>query len=273
MTDPKNSALVIAGHGSTQNPDIQRADPSPCGRRSVAAGVFRGGLLPSWKEEPYYRDVRGHGEISGGFRGAELHQRGVFTKTVIPPGTWRWTARSHAGEAARSATANPLETTPGRPAFPTAEARAVAPDARPCETSLVIVGHGTGRRRQLGGGREEAGPPDRRNWNITAEVLSAYMEGVPLISGVAHIHHTAERRRRPVLHLHNRGLHSYQDTPSVLGIAQETPAGRPASRRMFSNTIPTGSAAAGFTTEAAPCRHRSRALRGRHRPRSGRRVC
>jgi len=216
MTDLKNSALVIAGHGSTQNPDSStptRAHADEIRRR----GIFSEVVCCFWKEEPYYRDVLGMVKSPEVFVVPNFISEGYFTKTVIPremaldgPLT-RQGARvirycEPAGNHARMTD------------LLIAEARAVAPDVPPAETSLVIVGHGTGRDDNSA----EAARKQVRliaETGIYAEVLSAYMEEVPLIAEW----HTFTTQPNVVVvpFFISNGLHSYQDIPVLLGIAQE----------------------------------------------------
>ncbi len=213
----KNSALVIAGHGSTKNPDSSaptRAHAEEIRRR----GIFSEVACCFWKEEPHYRDVLGMVESAEVFVVPNFISEGYFTKTVIPremglegPVTRRGSRTIRYCE--------PAGNHPRMTALLMAEARAVAPDAPPSETSLVIVGHGTGRDENSAAAVRwqvrliaEAG--------VYAEVLPAYMEEAPLISEW----HTFTTRPNVVVipFFISDGLHSRQDIPALLGIAQES---------------------------------------------------
>ncbi|TSA31941.1 MAG: cobalamin biosynthesis protein CbiX [Verrucomicrobiaceae bacterium] len=216
MTDLKNSALVIAGHGSTQNPDSSaptRVHADEIRRR----GIFSEVACCFWKEEPYYRDVLGMVKSQEVFVVPNFISEGYFAKTVIPremaldgPLTRRGgrTIRycEPAGNHARMTS------------LLIAEARAVAPDVPPAETSLVIVGHGTGRD-------ENSAEAARKQVRLIAktgdfaEVLSAYMEEAPLIAEWHVI--TTQPNVVVIPFFISDGLHSYQDIPVLLGIAQE----------------------------------------------------
>lgn len=212
----KHAALVIAGHGSTQNPDSSvptRAHADEIRRR----GIFSEVACCFWKEEPYYRDVLGMVKSPEVFVVPNFISEGYFTKTVIPREmTLDGPLTRRGGRTIRYC--EPAGNHARMTGLLLAEARAVAPDATPSETSLVIVGHGTGRDDNSA---EAARKQVRQiaETGIYAEVLSAYMEEVPLIAEW----HTFTTQPNVVVvpFFISNGLHSYQDIPVLLGIAQE----------------------------------------------------
>jgi len=213
MNPYANSALVIAGHGSTLNPDS--SSPTLVHAEAIRQrGIFREVVSCFWKEEPSYREVLRMVDSP------EIHvvpnfiSEGYFTRTIIPremeldgPLTRRDGREIHYCEPAGSHS--------GMTALLLREARDVAPDVPPQETSLLIVGHGTGLndnsavaaklqvRRIL-----ESGP--------YAEVAAAYMEEAPLIQEWDAF--TTQPNVVVVPFFIADGLHSYQDIPALLGI-------------------------------------------------------
>lgn len=216
MTNLKNSTLVIAGHGSTQNPDSSaptRAHADEIHRR----GIFSGVVCCFWKEEPFYRDVLGMVDSPEVFVVPNFISEGYFTKSVIPREMGLEGPLTHRGERTIRY-CEPAGNHSRMTGLLMAEARVIAPDAPPSETSLVIVAHGTGLN-------ENSAEAARRQVRLIAEtgayaeVFPAYMEEVPLISEW----HTFTTQPNVVVvpFFISDGLHSYQDIPVLLGIAQE----------------------------------------------------
>jgi sirohydrochlorin cobaltochelatase len=105
-------------------------------------------------------------------------------------------------------------------------AQQIAPGVLPAETSLFIVGHGT----NLNDNSAVAAKREVERiaaLGIYGEVLSAYMEEEPLISK------WDEYSKYPhvvvVPFFISDGLHSYEDIPVLLGIADESPGAASAS--------------------------------------------
>lgn len=142
---------------------------------------------------------------------------GYFTETVIPrelgldgPLTVR------GGRTIRYC--EPVGNHPGMTGLLLKRAAEVAPGAPPEETTLVIVGHGTGLndRSAVAAKREVAAISAMGRYG---EVRNAYMEEAPLIA------EWADWSRLPnvvvVPFFIADGLHSYVDIPVLLGIEEE----------------------------------------------------
>jgi len=143
---------------------------------------------------------------------------GYFTKTVIPremglegPVTVR------NGKTIKYC--EPAGNHPEMTALLMREARAVAPDAAPSETSLLIVGHGTGLNDNSATAAKHQVAEISKAGEY-AEVLSAYMEEPPLIAEWDTF--TSQPNVVVVPFFISDGLHSYQDIPVLLGIHSET---------------------------------------------------
>jgi len=212
----KNSALVIAGHGSTLNPDsslptLRHADEI---RRR---GVFAEVACCFWKEEPSYREVVRMVDSSEIFVVPNFISEGYFTRTIIP--REMELAGPVTGRDGR--TIRYCEPTGNHPRVTDlllAEARAVAPDVPTSETSLLIVGHGT----ELDRNSAAAAQLQVRRIAATGlypEVLAAYMEEAPLIREWDLF--TSQPNVVVVPFFIADGLHSYQDIPVLLGIEDE----------------------------------------------------
>jgi len=227
----KNCALVIAGHGSTQNPDS--SSPTLAHARSIReAGIFQEVAVCFWKEEPGFHEVLRVVESEVVYVVPNFISEGYFTRTVIPremglegPTTRREGREIHYCDPAGSHAA--------MTELLMRQAAAVAPGVNPRETSLVIVGHGTG----LDANSAEAAKIQSAKIAETgryAEVLAAYMEEPPLIAEWDRI--ASQPNVVVVPFFISDGLHSYQDIPVLLGIRAEI--GPAASRSAVFDTNP-----------------------------------
>ena len=230
--DPATSALLIVGHGSTLNPDS--AAPSLV----HAAAIRRRQLFAEvqcvfWKEEPGLRDwpFLFDESIRDVHVVPNFISEGYFTRTVIPrelemngiPGavtTRESGQRWHYGE--------PVGNHHSMTDLLLRRAREVAPDVPEAETSLLIVGHGTGLNDNSAvAAKFQAGKI--RDLGRYAAVLNTYMEEPPLIADWARLTDTPNVIVVPFFI--SDGLHSYQDIPVLLGIESEITASASERRR------------------------------------------
>lgn len=221
--DFQNSALVIVGHGSTVNPDSS-APTLDHARRIREMRIFAEVAVCFWKEEPGFAEVLRSVDSAEVFVVPNFISEGYFTRSVIPremgldaPTTQRHGRVIHYCEPA------------GNHASMTSllvrQAKAVAPGISPAETSLFIVGHGTGLDENSAAAARFQALRIAAEGEY-AEVLPAFMEEEPLI---ADWHKLATKPNVVVVPFFiSDGLHSYQDIPVLLGIRKE--AGPAASR-------------------------------------------
>ena len=106
-------------------------------------------------------------------------------------------------------------------------AREVAPDVDPAQTTLFIVGHGTGLNQNSTKAVRDQADRIASSGAGYARVLDAYMEEAPFIADWHEIATTPFVVVVPFFIAD--GLHSYQDIPVLLGI--ETEVGPAASQR------------------------------------------
>jgi len=216
MNPYANSALIIAGHGSTLNPDS--STPTQIHADEIRRrGLFREVVSCFWKEEPSYREVLRMVDSPEIYVVPNFISEGYFTRSIIPremeldgPVTQRGGRTIHYCEPAGSH--------PRMTELLMREALAVAPDAPTRETSLLIVGHGTG----LNDNSAVAAKLQVQRISETgeyAEVAAAYMEEPPLINEWDAF--TTQPNVVVVPFFIADGLHSYQDIPVLLGIATE----------------------------------------------------
>lgn len=210
------SALIIVGHGSTVNPDSSA--PSLVHARSIRErGVFAEVAVCFWKEEPTFREVLRMVDSDEVYVVPNFISEGYFTQTVIPR------ELELAGKTTRVGSrlihyCEPAGNHEAMTELLIRQARSVAPGIPSKETSLFIVGHGTGLNENSAVAAKLQVEKIRRLGEY-AEVHSAYMEEPPLISDWDKI--ASQANVVVVPFFISDGLHSYQDIPVLLGIAED----------------------------------------------------
>jgi sirohydrochlorin cobaltochelatase len=225
MLQKPDSALIIAGHGSTLNPDSS----APTWRLAEgirSRGVFGEVHCAFWKEEPSFRQVLHSVDRKEVYVVPNFISEGYFTKTVIPR------------ELGLTGPATPVGRHEVKYCEPVGNhhrmtelllkrAAEIAPGVPPEKTSLFIVGHGTDLN-------ENSAVAAKREVDRIAslgryrEVLSAYMEEAPLIAEWDRL--STSQNVVVVPFFIADGLHSYEDIPVLLGIAAESPGAASANR-------------------------------------------
>jgi len=217
MVSRSNSALLIVGHGSTVNPD------SSAPTLTHAAEIRRRGMFADvaccfWKEEPSLRDALfffRDPAIRDVYVVPNFISEGYFTRTVIPreleltgPTTSRPTGQSWKY-------CKPVGNHQRMTELLLKRAHEVAPGIPEAETSLLIVGHGTGLNDNSALAAKQQVEIIRALYRFAA-VLNVYMEEPPLVSDWLKL--TQTRNVVVVPFFISDGLHSYEDIPAMLGI-------------------------------------------------------
>lgn len=218
MIAKPHSALLIVGHGSTVNPD------SSAPTFDHAAEIHRRGLFAEvhsafWKEEPSFRQALHMIDAEEIYVVPNFISEGYFTRNVIPRElelTGPLTERG--GRLIKYC--EPVGNHPRMTDLLLHRAAGIAPGVPTEKTSLFIVGHGTDLNDN------SAVAAKREVERIAAcglygEVLNAYMEEEPLISKWDQ--YASQPNVIVVPFFIADGLHSYEDIPVLLGIAQESP--------------------------------------------------
>src|SRR5467141_2886040 len=213
-------ALLIVGHGSTVNPDSSAptlAHAAEIRQRKVFADVG----CAFWKEEPSLRDAiflfdpEAAREV---YVVPNFISEGYFTQTVIPRElelNGRSTKRPN-GQVWKYC--DPVGNHPVVTELLLQRAREIAPGVPETETSLLIVAHGTDlNENSAAAAKREA--EKIRALGKYADVLNVYMEEVPLVAGWRKL--TKSPNVVVVPFFISDGLHSYEDIPVLLGIADE----------------------------------------------------
>jgi sirohydrochlorin cobaltochelatase len=220
MTPKIKTALLIVAHGSTVNPDSSSptlAHAAEIRRREIFAQVE----CAFWKEEPSLRDALLLCDpklIHEVCVVPNFISEGYFTQTVVPRElelNGRTTKRS-TGQIWKYC--EPVGNHPAVTKLLLKRAGEIAPGIDPGETSLLIVAHGTDLNENSAvAAKREA--EKIRGLGQFAEVLNVYMEEPPLVSDWRKL--TKTRNVVVVPFFISDGLHSYEDIPRLIGIANE----------------------------------------------------
>jgi len=220
MAQKADSALLIVGHGSTVNPDSSTptlAHAIEIRRRNIFGNV----QCAFWKEEPSLRDARflfDPDTIREVLVVPNFISEGYFTQTVIPRELELNGKTTRRANEQRWHYGEPVGNHPLMTELLVQRAREIAPNIPESETSLLIVAHGTDLNENSAvAAKREA---ERiRALGRYANVLNVYMEEFPLVSDWRVL--TSTPNVVVVPFFISDGLHSYQDIPVLLGIADE----------------------------------------------------
>jgi len=219
------SALLIVGHGSTQNPD------SSTPYFEHAEQIRRRGLFAEvhccfWKEEPSLREASYLFDSDEIYVVPDFISEGYFTQDVIP----RELQLSGPTTVVRGKTFHyclPVGVHPSMTGLILRRAKEVAPEADPAATTLIITGHGTGFNQNSTKAIHDQVALIAAFGAGYAAVVAAFMEEAPFIADWDQLALTPNVVVVPFFI--SDGLHSYQDIPVLLGI--ETEIGPAASQR------------------------------------------
>jgi sirohydrochlorin cobaltochelatase len=219
-----DSALLIVAHGSTVNPD------SSAPTLAHAAGIRRRKIFADvgcafWKEEPSLRDAIFSFDpelVREVYVVPNFISEGYFTQTVVPRElelNGRITKRSN-GQIWKYC--EPVGNHPLMTDLLLRRAHQIAAGIPESETSLLIVAHGTDLNENSAvAAKREA--EKIRSLGKYAAVLNVYMEEPPLVADWRKL--TRTRNVVVVPFFISDGLHSYEDIPVLLGIANGGPRG------------------------------------------------
>jgi len=219
MISKDASGLLIVGHGSTVNPDSSAptlAHAAEIRRRNIFAAV----QSAFWKEEPSLRDaifLFDPETIKTVYVVPNFISEGYFTQTVIPRElelNGRITKRANGQTWCYG---EPVGNHPLMTELLVQRGHDIAPNIPETETSFLIVAHGTdlNENSAVAAKREAERIRELRHY---ANVLNVYMEEFPLVSDWKLL--TSTPNVVVVPFFISDGLHSYEDIPVLLGIAE-----------------------------------------------------
>lgn len=217
MVSRSTSALLIVGHGSTVNPDSSAPTlmhAAEIRRRGIFADVACG----FWKEEPSLRDALlffPDPAIRDVFVVPNFISEGYFTRAVIPRELELTGLETQRRTGQVWKYCKPVGNHEWMTDMLRQRAHEVAPEISEAETTLLVVGHGTGLNDNSAVAAKHQ-VEIIRALNRYAAVLNVYMEEPPLVSDWAKL--TQTRNVVVVPFFISDGLHSYEDIPVMLGI-------------------------------------------------------
>jgi sirohydrochlorin cobaltochelatase len=228
ISPKSNAALIVVGHGSTENPDS--SDPT---HRHIAElrrrGLFAEVVPAFWKEDPGMPEVWHMIDSDLVYVVPNFISEGYFTTEVIPRELGLQGRVSKVGRR-EVRYCDPVGIHPSMTDLLLRRAAEVAPDVPPGETTLLITGHGTNLNTRSRAAIEEQTRIIRETGPGFAEVLDTYMEEAPLIAEWDQLAPTPNVIVVPFFIAD--GLHSYQDIPVLLGIEEE-PGAAASQREVF----------------------------------------
>jgi sirohydrochlorin cobaltochelatase len=223
-----DSALLLLGHGSTENPDSSAptlAHADEIRRRGLFAEV----QCAFWKEEPGFSISDYLFESETIYAVPNFISEGYFTREVIPrelglegPSTRRNGKMIHY--------CDPVGIHQSMTRLLAGRARELAPDIPVQDTALIIVGHGTGlNTKSTEAIRVQVDRLEALGLGY-GQILDAYMEEAPFIADWDQL--TPLPNVLVVPFFIADGLHSYQDIPVLLGI-ESSPTAAASQRDVF----------------------------------------
>lgn len=215
-----HSALLIVGHGSTENPDsstpyFEHADEIR--RRHLFSEVH----CCFWKEEPSLREAFYLIDAKEVYVVPDFISEGYFTQDVIP----RELQLNGPTTEVRGKTFHyclPVGVHHSMTDLILKRAKEVAPGVDPAATTLIITGHGTGLNQNSTKAIRDQVDRIIAAGAGYATVIDAYMEEAPFIAEWDQLATTPHVVVVPFFI--SDGLHSYQDIPVMLGIESEVGA-------------------------------------------------
>ena len=213
-----DAALVIIGHGSTENPDsstpyFDHAD------EIRGRGIFAEVHVCFWKEEPSMREILYAVEAKEVYLVPDFISEGYFTRDVIPRELELDGPITQRGDQTLYY-CDPVGIHPSMTGLILQRTKEVAPDLDPSAATLFIVGHGTGlNKNSTKAIRDQVELIRTMPENRFAAVEDTYMEEPPFIADWAKIAQTPNAVVVPFFIAD--GLHSYQDIPVMLGFEKD----------------------------------------------------
>ncbi|MDF1813900.1 MAG: CbiX/SirB N-terminal domain-containing protein [Verrucomicrobiales bacterium] len=217
MFQKKNSALLILGHGSTENPDSSQPTWEMVDSISET-GVFSSVHCAFWKEEPSFRQIFAAIDEEEVYVVPNFISEGYFTRQVLPRELELEGDTSHKhGKIIHYC--DPVGIHPSMTGILAERAlEMIGESVSPADVALIVVGHGTNLNKKSTDSIKTQVDRLREGYQF-GEVLDAYMEEAPFIADWKTL--TDASNVVVVPFFIADGLHSFQDIPVMLGIESE----------------------------------------------------
>lgn len=222
-------ALLILGHGSTENPDSSQ--PSWDHAETIEkTGQFSSVHCAFWKEEPSFRQIWPTIEEREVYIVPNFISEGYFTREVLPR-ELGIEGHTTIRDGRTLHYCDPVGIHPAMTGLLIKRAKEILDDTvRLEDTSLIIVGHGTELNQKSTEAITDQVTAVRSSGVPFARVLDAYMEEPPFIADWKNL--TDSPNVVVVPFFISDALHSYQDIPVLLGIETE-PTAAASQREVF----------------------------------------
>ncbi len=225
MSALSHTALLVVGHGSTENPDSSKPyfDHATAVR---AQGIFAEVHLAFWKEEPSLREVLYQIDAQEIYVVPDFISEGYFTQEVIP----RELELTGATTQVHGKTIHYCPPVGVHPTMTTILSQRVeqeAPEVPREETTLFVVGHGTALNDNTTRAVIDQANLLAKRFPEFAAVHATFMEQEMFIEDWDK--HCETPYAVVVPFFIADGLHSYQDIPVLLGFEENE--GLPASQK------------------------------------------
>jgi sirohydrochlorin cobaltochelatase len=211
------SALLIVGHGSTENPDSSTPyfDHAEEIRKR---GIFSEVHVCFWKEEPSMREALFMIDAPEVYIVPDFISEGYFTQDVIPR-ELQLDGHTTIRDGKTLHYCLPVGVHPSMTGLILRRAKEIAPEADPADTTLIITGHGTGLNQNSTKAIKDQADLIAASGAGYALVTDAYMEEQPFIADWDKMADTGNVVVVPFFI--SDGLHSFQDIPVLLGLEKE----------------------------------------------------
>jgi len=208
-----NRALLVLGHGSSQNPDSSRST------RDAVIAIARAGVFGSvhcafLKEKPDFQEVWQQIEEDRVYLVPNFVSEGFFTREVIP-GKLGLSGRTTRRGIHLVHYCEPVGLHPGMTQLILNRATE-ATDTPPGEVSLLLVGHGTARNAMSREAIQDQVRKIRQSGIPFAEVMPVFLEEPPLLADWKSLTSTPHVVVVPFFMA--EGLHTQNDIPEILGL-------------------------------------------------------
>lgn len=223
LVQKPNSALLIVGHGSTENPDSSTPyfdHANEIRSRNIFGEVH----CCFWKEEPSMREAFYMIDATEIYIVPDFISEGYFTQEIIPRELRLTGPVCQIGNKTCYYTL-PVGIHRSMTDLILRRAKEIAPDVPLSDITLIITGHGTGLNENSTKAIHNQVEHIINSKAGYANVSAAFMEEEPFINNWDKIATTSHVVVVPFFI--SDGLHSYQDIPVLLGIEKSVgPAAR-----------------------------------------------
>lgn len=217
-TSLTETALIVPGHGSTEEGQSSRATRDlveQLQQRQVFAEVH----AVFWKEQPHYREVFDLVSCSEVYVVPHFISEGYFTQQVIPR-EFELDGKVTQRDGFCIRYCDPVGSHPGMTNLLLRRAAEIASGVKPAETSLLVLGHGTGRNNDSAKAVSDQVKKIQLRPEGFGEVLGVYLDESPRLSDWYDL---AEFQNVVVLPFFiAEGLHFRRDLPEMLGVEKGT---------------------------------------------------